>query len=296
MATKTPSTSKLILLCYILGLTLLFLNDWYWKYQYHNWLTGKLSDFIGLAIFPVFISLIFPKTKKYIVWIVALGFILWKTPLADYLIDIFNAYSFFKVARVVDYSDYIALFCLPLVHYLINSSKHDFLLNHLKKDVRPAFKVLVIGISLFVFSSTSRPRPNYPEGDILIEASYDIKLPKDEILERLKKQGYKIRIDSIYQDENYRIGMPYFQIEEFVLNSYASEYPDTIRNINFYLSEYNLQSSFRLINLSVSKDWELQDWKTLRSQRKRYKRIIERYLINKLKKDNIISTNPTSIQ
>lgn len=32
-----------VILGYLLGLILLFLNDWMRKYQYANWITGKLS-------------------------------------------------------------------------------------------------------------------------------------------------------------------------------------------------------------------------------------------------------------
>jgi len=32
------------------------LNDHWLKYYYHNWFTGKLSDFLGLFYFPLFLS------------------------------------------------------------------------------------------------------------------------------------------------------------------------------------------------------------------------------------------------
>jgi len=48
---------------FVICLGLLLLNDFYLKFEYHNWLTGKLSDFCGLFIFPVFWSAIFFKTE-----------------------------------------------------------------------------------------------------------------------------------------------------------------------------------------------------------------------------------------
>jgi TRAP-type mannitol/chloroaromatic compound transport system permease small subunit len=35
---------------FILSLACLLLNDFYWKYEYHNWFTGKLSDLTGLFV------------------------------------------------------------------------------------------------------------------------------------------------------------------------------------------------------------------------------------------------------
>lgn len=41
------------------SVVLMFLNDHYLKYIYHNHLTGKLSDFLGLFYFPLFLSAIY---------------------------------------------------------------------------------------------------------------------------------------------------------------------------------------------------------------------------------------------
>ena len=40
----------LLLLLYLAALSALFLNDWFWKYQLHNRLTDKLSDFISQCV------------------------------------------------------------------------------------------------------------------------------------------------------------------------------------------------------------------------------------------------------
>lgn len=41
---------------FLLCLCLLLLNDFILKSEFHNALTGKLSDFAGLFIFPLFFS------------------------------------------------------------------------------------------------------------------------------------------------------------------------------------------------------------------------------------------------
>jgi hypothetical protein len=50
---------------FIGGLSILILNDWYLKQEYANYLTGKLSDFAGLLIFPLFIALLGYNCEYY---------------------------------------------------------------------------------------------------------------------------------------------------------------------------------------------------------------------------------------
>ena len=63
------------------ALFLTALNDHYFKYQFHNFLTGKISDFTGLFYFPFFLYALFdflkcPKAKhevidlKIFVWLI----------------------------------------------------------------------------------------------------------------------------------------------------------------------------------------------------------------------------------
>ena len=51
---------------FILSLTLLLLNDFWWKQIFHNSLTGKISDFAGLVVFPLFFTAFLPQFKKTI--------------------------------------------------------------------------------------------------------------------------------------------------------------------------------------------------------------------------------------
>ena len=53
---------------FMTGLILLLLNDFIFKEMYGNWLTGKLSDFTGLFIFPLFWTALFPKNKNKILF------------------------------------------------------------------------------------------------------------------------------------------------------------------------------------------------------------------------------------
>lgn len=100
----------------LLSLGLLLVNDIWWKYEYSNFLTGKLSDVAGLFM----VGAILARSQPHVAnrWLVGIGvtFCLWKSPLSQPLIDIFNALSPYAIGRVVDYSDLFALAVLPLAH------------------------------------------------------------------------------------------------------------------------------------------------------------------------------------
>lgn len=51
---------------FIFCLVLLIVNDFLLKAIFHNALTGKLSDFCGLFIFPIFWSAVFPRFKSWV--------------------------------------------------------------------------------------------------------------------------------------------------------------------------------------------------------------------------------------
>jgi ABC-type multidrug transport system fused ATPase/permease subunit len=147
---------------FLLGLSLLLANDFLFKPVLHNWLTGKLSDFAGLFIFPLFWTALAPKAKRAIFLLTATGFALWKSALSQPLIDEWNYLSPLTLARQVDASDLLAL-CV-----LIPSYKYHSKFSVREQELAPGFKSrrafagLVIVISLFAFTATSyRTRFDY---------------------------------------------------------------------------------------------------------------------------------------
>lgn len=110
MKTKT---SLLLHPLFILSISLLLVNDFSLKYQYHNWLTGKLSDFAGLFAISIFFFSIFPKYKKEIIITVALFFIWWKSPLSNSFIIFCDNRLSLPITRIIDFSDLYALALLP---------------------------------------------------------------------------------------------------------------------------------------------------------------------------------------
>jgi len=132
---------------FVATLCLLLVNDLLLKPLFHNWLTGKLSDFAGLFIFPLFFFVLCPRYKKAIYVLTALSFCYWKTSYAQPLIDAWNVLSIVSVSRVVDSSDMIALLALPF-SYRYSGVEQRSPSRH--------FAVLPVALlSVFAFAATS---------------------------------------------------------------------------------------------------------------------------------------------
>ena len=104
---------------FILALALLLINDYFLKFYFHNSLTGKLSDFAGLFIFPLFWSVVFYKRRNLIYFATVLFFVFWKSQYSNYAILVFNSFGFYKLYRTVDLSDLLALVIVPVSYYYL---------------------------------------------------------------------------------------------------------------------------------------------------------------------------------
>jgi antitoxin component YwqK of YwqJK toxin-antitoxin module len=133
---------------FLVCLLILLLNDFYLKTEYHNWLTGKLSDFCGLFVFASFWSALFPNKKQTIYLSTALFFVIWKSTYSQVLIDFFSQ-SFYPIHRVVDITDLIALTILPIAFFYKPARNFRLKLNPIP------FALL----SVFSFCATSIPEP-----------------------------------------------------------------------------------------------------------------------------------------
>src|SRR5688572_12522313 len=106
---KPAKTSLLLHPAFIISLIVLLLNDFYWKHEYGNWLTGKLSDFAGLIVFPIFLGEVFKRISKiFIIIFTVLFFAWWKSPLSQPLINIFSSFDV-QLHRTIDYTDLLAM-------------------------------------------------------------------------------------------------------------------------------------------------------------------------------------------
>ncbi len=160
---------------FLASIFLLLINDLYLKYQYHNYLTGKLSDFAGLFAFPYFFSCFFPKKAKQIYVISGVLFMIWKSQFSQPIFDLAHSYGI-GIDRTVDYSDLISLLIIP-VSYIY--WKTDY-----KQILRPnkVLKPIIISISCFAFIATSVPSVY---GKINIKSDYEVNVKTS--LEKAKK-------------------------------------------------------------------------------------------------------------
>lgn len=133
---------------FVIVLTILLLNDWYLKPEYHNWLTGKLSDFCGLFIFVSFWTALFPNRKLTVYFTTAVFFILWKSPSSQLFINFFSR-NVYPIYRVVDITDLIALLVLPIAFAYKSGSAIKLKANPIPLAI----------ITIISFCATSVPRP-----------------------------------------------------------------------------------------------------------------------------------------
>src|SRR5262249_49080806 len=141
---------------FIAVLVVLLLNDFVLKPHFHNWLTGKLSDFAGLFIFPLFLSVWAPRFKATIYFSTALAFAFWKSASSQSLLETVNAVVPFQIGRTVDMTDLIALFTLPVSWRYVPADGPSI------ARIRPRRAVWAVAVScfcVFAFAATSTIKP-----------------------------------------------------------------------------------------------------------------------------------------
>lgn len=99
---------------FVVSLLVLLLNDFWLKYAFPGVVSGKLSDFAGIGMVTMLLLAMCPRRSLFVYLLVAAGFVFWKSPASQPLIDVLNAYLPFPTARTVDYSDLLALLAMPL--------------------------------------------------------------------------------------------------------------------------------------------------------------------------------------
>jgi len=182
---------------FILGLIILILNDNLLKYFFPGFISGKLSDFSGMLIFPIFISIFIYRWKKLVYILTGILFIYWKSSLSQPCIDFWNSLCIINIYRTIDYSDLIALIILPFSYKYINEFKCSC------KNIG-FFKVSFIGFfTIITFCATTLPR-QYFKRNIDLNKEYLIPMSKMEFFNSVHfRYGYsdtleKNMLDSIF--------------------------------------------------------------------------------------------------
>jgi hypothetical protein len=175
---------------FLIALGVLLSNDLWWKAAYHSWLTGKLSDVAGLFVVVVLAAAFRPASGRLIAAGAAITFTLWKSPLSQPLIDAWNASAPYRIARVVDYSDLLALAVIPVgLRYAGGACS----------PAPAALRYPIMALALLAILGTSRAQPTtFPyeavEGFTLAALPvYDVALAPATIVERLRQANFTVQ-------------------------------------------------------------------------------------------------------
>jgi hypothetical protein len=226
---KTKPQTILLHPVFLLGLALLLINDFYLKYEFHNWITGKLSDFAGLLALAIFLRAFFPGRNWQILAGIGIFFIWWKSPLSDGLIRYLDRNLGIPATRVVDYTDFLALLILPLA-VAIQPVRYRF--NNLRRVA--SFTVCLF--ALFAFTATSLSRRLTDDNRVKLDKYVRKKTSQEKIIQSLKKKGLDpTPIPAIYEKQ-WRSGL-YIRSRnaggDTVYTSVDSLYPDLYRKIDY---------------------------------------------------------------
>lgn len=145
------SIKKEILTSYpfIFALAILALNDFVLKQAFGNWITGKLSDFAGLFVFPLLLSALLPRYFKLMHWITAIGFVFWKSAYSESFIIACNSNLGLNWQRVVDYTDLIAMISVVFSYFYFQKEKFY--------TVKISYKPVLVMAVFFSFASMDYP-------------------------------------------------------------------------------------------------------------------------------------------
>ncbi len=137
---------------FMLSLAALLLNDLFLKAAYHNWITGKLSDFSGVFMVTMLLAALVPSHRRMIGLLIALIFAFWKSPLSDPIILFIQSQGAIHFGRVVDYSDLFAVITIPLAIALTESPRGA---KTTTPTIRKALAMPIVVLALFAIMGTS---------------------------------------------------------------------------------------------------------------------------------------------
>jgi hypothetical protein len=98
---------------FVLALTTLIVNDAWLKGASPGLVTGKLSDFAGIAVVTLLGLSFLPRHRVLVCTVIIAGFTWWKSPWSQPFIDAVNSLLPITMARTVDFTDLFALLVMP---------------------------------------------------------------------------------------------------------------------------------------------------------------------------------------
>ena len=274
---------------FVIALAFFVLNDHFLKWNFHNWITGKLSDILGILILPLLILGIFPKINKIApILITCFFFIFWKSPFSTPFIGFYNEIALIPITRIVDYSD---LYCLiPLIGLFWVIRYKPGLLYKLQLSKRYNWQKVLILFGAFSLMATSPPLSfyhKYTNAPIYLNGKVKVNLTKDEILAKLEQKGLSVIQDTfLIQNDSIRIiyskfhkrESPYFLIEKFIFGL------DTIENISFsiYPRRYLIDDEHTIFINGLYDNPSFDNLKSKRTFRRTHQRLLKEKLFRTL--------------
>ena len=142
---------------FLAALAVLLLNDFWLKSRYPGLVTGKLSDFAGVAVIALPLLAVFPRHARAIYLGIAGAFLWWKSPLSASFLALANEVLPYRIGRVVDYTDLVALLVLPFCSLVTRDLRVE------PGRLRRVLAIPVMAVAVFATAATSMPPPPHME-------------------------------------------------------------------------------------------------------------------------------------
>lgn len=270
---------------FLFGLVIVFLNDHFLKLEFANGLTGKLSDFAGLLILPMIITFIFPKSTRINCVAAAIFFIFWKSSFSQPFIDFYNQFTPIKIARLIDYSDLIALSMVPISYLILERINKYKKLQIKVQGLHPTFLLVPTAIVLMATSPPHYYHYTFSDGAIqCYNCTKTVPYNQADFLEILSKNAYTVRIDSVFAEDKTRFNpyrndstqnvatsYPYYKIDTLIIGT------DTITDFQFALEKINEDKTKVYIN-GLNIPGAIPDDKVDRKLRIYYKKLLKKHI------------------
>ncbi len=232
-------------LLFLSALTILLLNDFYWKENYPNGLTGKLSDASGLMVFILFFSAFLADKFRFLLYLItAFLFAWWKSDLSGSFIGTWNqAMPFYALERTVDYSDLWCLLILVPLYFYQPRKEWKFASSRW-------ISVPLLFTGLFAITATSKSKDLVSHGSTpkyWIEESFKLKMTQADFLKNISFSNISIEKDpertSPTSNGYYWYVLKNFTIEDFNIESMSIGLKEKNKRLIVYVLSVNLANS-----------------------------------------------------
>jgi len=261
---------------FIIGILMLFINDQILKFQFPGFLTGKLSDVLGIITFPLLLTFIFPKLKENSVYIAFIIFAFWKSGYSQPFIDFYNQYSLIQTSRIIDYSDLLVIIFLPIPYYLIKNNSFGFF-----KVEWINSNLILIG-SLFILIAESPPTNYYyseNNGNLkFYNCNTTVRYSQPELVKKLS--FHDIKFDTIRVMKVRHLADTTTIVKKYIINQIVLE-KDTLKGLDFTMITKKKRTEIIFNGMNVPQD--LNDEELKAKLKKYYKKLVINELKDKLR-------------